>query len=257
MAKIVDNSKFHNHNIDRYDFKPLQLDEIPKERPEPIKQTPAFIKDDAQVDTSELTQSSKDSLIESLLKKTDDMSSNFIKLQMKLESMSDEHKNELERVKKESFELGVKEGLAQSEKNEQSIFSKASDEFTNSILKLEQSASSFTNSLESIKNELVLAALELAKEVIKIETSSNSNNIAIALANELIDELKDVSNITLKVNPQDFAKLSSTLSSLTNVKVTADSAIAMGGVVALSSSSNIDARIKKRFEKAKRVALGE
>ena len=39
------------------------------------------------------------------------MSSNFIKLQMKLEDMSEEHKLELASVKETSFEEGIEAGI--------------------------------------------------------------------------------------------------------------------------------------------------
>ncbi len=254
MATIADTINKNSHNINRYDFKPLSLD---IEDLEPIKDAKPYIKDESHIDTSEISQSSKDSLIESLLKKTDEMSSNFIKLQMKLESMSEEHKNELEKTKKESYESGIEAGLNEASKRELGAYANATKEFINSIDKLDKATQSFDASMDKIKQELVSVALDIAKEVIKVELSTNSNAVALSLANEIIDELRDSTNITLKVNPQDFAKISSSLSHLQNIKVVSSSAIAFGGVVALSDTSNIDAQIKKRFDRVKKVALGE
>jgi flagellar assembly protein FliH len=120
LAKVISSSSISGHTTEKYNFnvfpmgsdssvskksvfeskeKSNSLDsntDTPVELPEPLV--------NGEVDSSSLSTSSKDSLIESLLKKTDEMSSNFIKLQMRLEEMSDEHKLELEKMKDSSFE---------------------------------------------------------------------------------------------------------------------------------------------------------
>jgi len=57
---------------------------------------------DTKIDASGISQNSKDALIESLMKKTDEMSSNFIKLQMKLEDKELEYEVQLKKAKEES-----------------------------------------------------------------------------------------------------------------------------------------------------------
>lgn len=258
MAKIVDSEALENHSVDRYNFKPLALnDNIADDVVQKPQERRVFMQNDSDIDTSSLSQNSKDSLIESLLKKTDEMSSNFIKLQMRLESMSDEHKSELEKVKKESYEAGVKAGLEEALRSDENTLKDAISRFGTSVLKLEKSSNSFEMMLEDIKKELVAAALDIAKEVVKVEVSQDSSRVALSLAKEIISELSEVSKITLKVNPIDYDKISTQLDSLQNISVVSDSAIAQGGVVAISDSANIDAQIKKRLEKVKKVALGE
>lgn len=56
---------------------------------------------------------SKDEFIESLLKKADEMSSNFIKMQMKIESLQEEHALALEEAKKAGYQECLTAGMAQ------------------------------------------------------------------------------------------------------------------------------------------------
>jgi len=185
------------------------------------------------------------------------MSSNFIKLQMKLESMSDEHKAELKKVKDESYAAGLEAGKALALKEEDKNMVNALSLYASSIVKLESSAKEFESALEEIKKELIGAALDISKEVIKVELSENSSKVAITLSGELIKELQSSSKIILKVNPADHGAISQATGSLSHVEVMSDSAVSLGGVIAISDAGNIDAQIAKRFERVKRVALSE
>lgn len=244
-----------NHNIDRYSFKSLSSDDEASTQ-KPVEHR-SFISKDEEVDTTLLTQSSKDSLIESLLKKTDEMSSNFIKLQMRLESMSEEHKDELAKVKKESYEEGLRDGKEQSQKDDTLKLTQTLEQFAISTSKLDNFITSMQNSLDEIKKELSSVALDIAKEVIKVEVDTNSNNIAFKLSSDIIAQLKESTSITLRVNPSDYEFLSNKLSMASNIKIIPDSAITKGGVVATSDGGNIDAQILKRFDRVKKMALGE
>ncbi|OHE15129.1 MAG: flagellar assembly protein FliH [Sulfurimonas sp. RIFOXYD2_FULL_37_8] len=262
MPSIITSEKIQKHNVDRYNFKVLSLGSESQEEAEksflssniPSKEEN---KVEREVDTSGISQSSKDSLIESLLNKTDEMSSNFIKLQMKLESMSDEHKAELKKVKDESYAAGLEAGKALALKEEDKNVANALSLYASSIVKLENSAKEFESALEEIKKELIGAALDISKEVIKVELSENSSKVAITLSGELIKELQSSSKIVLKVNPADHGAISQATGSLAHVEVMSDNAVSLGGVIAISDAGNIDAQIAKRFERVKRVALSE
>ncbi|OHE04334.1 flagellar assembly protein FliH [Sulfurimonas sp. RIFOXYB12_FULL_35_9] len=262
MPSIITSEKIQKHNVDRYNFKVLSLGSESQEEAEKtfLSSNPASKEEkkvEREVDTSGISQSSKDSLIESLLNKTDEMSSNFIKLQMKLESMSDEHKAELKKVKDESYAAGLEAGKALALKEEDKNMVNALSLYASSIVKLESSAKEFESALEEIKKELIGAALDISKEVIKVELSENSSKVAITLSGELIKELQSSSKIILKVNPADHGAISQATGSLAHVEVMSDSAVSLGGVIAISDAGNIDAQIAKRFERVKRVALSE
>ena len=271
MAEVISGDKISRHNVDKYSFKVLaigsgkkpNLKAFGKEQKEeqPVEETPsATTQQTTQSPSSpepETQKSSKDSLIESLLKKTDEMSSNFIKLQMKLENMQEEHKRELEQIKESAFAEGVAKGKEEAQKECEERYNQTLNLFADSISKLEQKATEYNSSLESVKKELTSAAIDIAKEVVEIELSENSHKVAEALASSLIEELQNAAEITLKVNPKDFTHLSQKFGELKNVKIVADAAVSEGGVIAISDIENIDAEIPKRFERVKRVILSE
>lgn len=263
MSSIIASEKIQNHNVGKYNFKVLSLGSEVLEEPEEsmfaTKSTPMEqeSKSEREVDTSQISQSSKDSLIESLLNKTDEMSSNFIKLQMKLENMADEHKIELKKAQEESYSQGVEDARAAALKDEDKNISNAISQYAISIQKLQSSAKEFDNALEEIKKDLISAALDISKEVIKVELGENSAKVAASLAQELIKDLQASSNIILKVNPKDHGAISQVVGSLSHVEVLSDGAVSLGGVIAISDAGNIDAQISKRFERVKRAALSE
>lgn len=275
MATVISNNSLESHSVNKYNFKVLPFgskDLNSKESKEeekesnnraqsaqtPSSQTPQEKESRAsELDASALSTSSKDSLIESLMQKTDEMSSNFIKLQMKLEAKDEEHKEALAKLKEsafsEGFEAGKKEALADEQKSLNGVI----EQFAASVKKLDESAELFGSSLESLKSELIFAALDIAQEVIKVELSENSSEVAKLLSQELIKDLQGASKITLKVNPKDHTTLSEEFSTFENVEILADRALSAGGVIVMSDAGNIDAQITKRFQRVKKAALNE
>lgn len=265
MATVISSASAGSHNIDKYNFKVLASGLTKEEtashaNPESESFTQANnpkARADDNIDSSALSNSSKESLIESLMKKTDDMSSNFIKLQMKLETKEEEFKLDLQKAKEQAFNEGMATGKAKAIEDGELSKSDATALFGVSIKKLETSASEFKSALESIKDNLIDAALDIAKEVIKIELGENSSNVAKVLSSDLIKELQSASKITLKVNPKDFGVISEQVGELKHVKVLSDSAISEGGVIAISDAGNIDSEINKRFDRVKQAAISE
>ncbi|EDZ61932.1 flagellar assembly protein [Sulfurimonas gotlandica GD1] len=259
MATVISSDRLTKHSVDKYTFKVLPMGTDNAQETE----KPVLTKDNnpgiraADIDSSAMSQNSKDSLIESLMKKTDEMSSNFIKLQMKLEDMSEEHTHELEKVKTESFNEGIIAGKDQAAKGEVTSMNNAIVQLSASISTLDNCAADYERALEGIKSELISAALDISKEVIKIELNESSTAIAEVLSKELIKELQSASKITLKVNPRNHGDISQKLGSLKHVEIISDSAVSEGGVIAISDAGNIDAQISKRFERVKRAALSE
>ena len=258
MASIITSDSIEKHNVDKYSFKVIALgagsDDKKEQEYTPENNPKARATD---VDSSALSQSSKDSLIESLMQKTDEMSSNFIKLQMKLEAKEEEFANELKKAKEEAFAEGMKAGEAKAMEEIDKNLNTKLTLLEESIQKLDKSSQEFSAALAGIKNELVVAALDISKEVIKIELSENSAEVAKVLSDELIKELQSAEQIEIRVNPKDHAAVSEHLASLENIKILSDSAVSEGGVIVTSDAGNIDAQISKRFERVKKAALGE
>ena len=264
MATVISSSKVNTHSVDKYKFKVLAMgsgdskESKPKSNLVEDKSQPIEPKENnSEIDSSAMSNNSKDALIESLMKKTDEMSSNFIKLQMKLEDKEDEYNQEIQRVKQEAFNEGVEAGKAEALKNNETSHSNGISQFSTSVATLENSAKEYERALDGIKGELITAALDIAKEVINIELNTSSSDIAKVLSSDLIKELQSASKITLKVNPKDHGYISEHVGSLEHVEVISDSAVSIGGVVAISDVGNIDAQVSKRFERVKRAALSE
>ena len=262
MATVISNDNLEAYNVNKYNFKIITSNENhEKSGDRPL--TNNTLSEEAskpsmkEVDSSALSNSSKESLIESLMQKTDEMSSNFIKLQMKLESKEEEYKIELQKAKETAFGEGVAAGLEKAKSDSSENTLKSIDLFSSSVIKLEDSANEFESALEGIKKELIAAALDISKEVLKVELSDNSNEIAKLLANELLKDLQSASKITLKVNPKNHGAISEHVGSLEHISVLSDSAINEGGVIVISDAGNIDSQISKRFERVKRAALSE
>lgn len=267
MATIIRQDKIFGHAVDKYNFKILSMNgnnstpsherqALMEQAQAETRMTEPIVKE-TKIDSSGISQSSKDALIESLMKKTDEMSSNFIKLQMKLEDKELEYEVELKKAKEESFNSGIQQGKIQASKEMDISYKNSLAQFATSIASLEKSAKEYEVALEGIKSQLVVAALDISKEVINIEVSLSSGKIAKVLSDELIKELQSASKITLKVNPKDHGPISEHVGSLKHIEVISDSAVSIGGVIAISDAGNIDSQISKRFERIKKVALSE
>ncbi|SFV75470.1 Flagellar assembly protein FliH [hydrothermal vent metagenome] len=275
MSVVISADELERHNVNKYKFKVIALgSEKAQEEKKPTKVTPhtfesldekkeqtqeekQVIKSDESVDSSAMSQDSKNALIESLMKKTEDMSSNFIKLQMKLEAKEEEFEIALQKAKEEAYAKGLEEGQKQIQESLSQTHQESLEKCMNSIENLEKSAKEFESALENIKNDLMVAALDIAKEVVQVELSTSSNEIATLLAQNLIQELQSASHITLKVNPKNHGEISEKLGNMEHIKIVSDSAVSEGGVIVMSDAGNIDAQVSKRFEEVKKVVLSE
>ena len=191
------------------------------------------------------------SFVEELLKKTDELSSNIIKLQMQIENQESEFAKRLEVETIRAKEDGKNEGIAQTNAANEAKIKELEAKFSASAAKLDEQYVKFDEFLKKSEEELGQTAIKIAKEVIEKEVSSASSQIAHHLANSLIKELSDVKNIEIRVNPEDSDYLKEQFSKNERVKVSADDAISKGGVVIISEGGNIDATMQTRLEKLK------
>jgi len=262
MAVVISNDVTPEHNVDQYHFKVLSVDDetTSNENSSSKENLSADAHTNLQqraIDASALPSETKDSLIESLIQKTEEMSANFAKLQAKIEARDAEYSMELQNAKDLAFKEGYEKGIAECKTSVENQFHNSIEQFSHSIAKMDQQAKTFSISLKKIEDELVIAALDIAKEVVNAEITKNSQEVALSLAKELIAELQTASKIVLHVNPKDYNYLTQKLADLEKVELKADTAVLEGGVIAMSDSGNIDAQIIKRFEKVKKVVLSE
>ena len=197
------------------------------------------------------------SFVEELLKKTDELSSNIIKLQMQIENQESEFAKRLEVETIRAKEDGKNEGIAQTNAANEAKIKELEAKFSASAAKLDEQCIKFDEFLKKSEEELGQTAIKIAKEVIEKEVSSASSQIAHHLANSLIKELSDVKNIEIRVNPEDSDYLKEQFSKNERVKVSADDAISKGGVVIISEGGNIDATMQTRLEKLKMLVNNE
>lgn len=262
MESVINQEKMKEHSISKYKFKVFAMG-VHDEQEEEIDGGHEVSAEQNEQKSDEVSlsrpenSSSRDEMVVSLLSKTEDVTSNFIKIQMKYEEREEGFKAELESARKEAYEEGVSAGRLLAEQALVQNKSDGMEQFSASVKTLEDSAEKFENALAGVKEELLQAALDIAKEVIGIEIAESSNTIAQKLASQLITELQGASKVTLRVNPADHGPLSENLGSLTHVTVVSDSAVSKGGVIAISDVGNIDSEVMKRYERVKRAALSD
>ena len=211
----------------------------------------------SQAQSPQIQQAGESSLVEELLKKTDELSSNIIKLQMQIENQESEFAKRLEAEISRAKEDGKNERVAQANAANEAKINDLEARFSASAAKLEEQYIKFDEFLKKIEEELGQTAIKIAKEVIDKEISTSSNQIAHHLASSLIKELSNVKNIEIRVNPEDSEYIKEQFSKNEHVKISADDAISKGGVVIISDGGNIDATMQTRLEKLKMLVNNE
>ncbi|EJB5233934.1 flagellar assembly protein FliH [Campylobacter coli] len=223
------------------------------ESPVEESQTPA----PSQVAQEVQTPAFQPSFVEDLLKKTDEMSSNIIKLQMQIESQENEFNNRLNSELESAKEKFSKEGYEQARAEFEKELNDLRDRYLKSVSKLEEACVNLNAFIEKNEKELADTAIDIAKEVILKELENNSSKIAYALAKDLINELKGAGSIEIKVNSIDYNYLKEHFSENSHIKITLDDAISKGSVIILSDSGNIESNLNARLIKIKKMVNNE
>ena len=262
MRNVIRTGQLEEHSIEPYRFRVLgSKDQTPpvsqQEIVEPsIKEEPQAATNTNNIHSEEpvrSTQTLESGFVEELLKKTDELSSNIIKLQMQIENQEAEFEkrlhDELIRTKENAFKEGVEKGRQEVEAS----LNELKAQVGRSLHILEEEHHRFKAFIEHTEKELSGAAIDVAKEVIKKEITTHSTDVAIALSRALMKELVDASFLELKVNPRDYEGVKQSIGSLENIKVGTDDAIAPGGVIILSDAGNLDGSIATRLEKIRHV----
>ncbi|MDX1808362.1 MAG: flagellar assembly protein FliH [Sulfurospirillaceae bacterium] len=250
MENIILQDDISNHSIQKYRFKVLgsyakdeqqnQYDVIDnKDLHEEVIQPPKKVDE---------TQSK---FIEELLKRSDELSSNIVKLQMQIEKQEEEFERRLKEDLAREKDISYNEGYEKAKLDLEENFDSLTLKYNNSNQRLNEKIIEIDNSFKKLEHDLSTSAVEIAKEVIKKEISNSSSDIAVALSKNLLQEIKDANKITLKINPYDFMTLDEIYKNNDKIKVEADDAISKGGVILLSENGNLDGTISARLEKVK------
>ncbi|HED6832245.1 TPA: flagellar assembly protein FliH [Campylobacter coli] len=251
-------SEFDNHTEEKQHHPQISNEEniitsSKDENPTNESQTPA----PSQVVQEVQTPAFQPSFVEDLLKKTDEMSSNIIKLQMQIESQESEFNNRLNSELESAKEKFSKEGYEQAKVEFEKELNDLRDKYLKSVSKLEEACVNLNVFIEKNEKELADTAIDIAKEVILKELENNSSKIAYALAKDLINELKGAGSIEIKVNSVDYNYLKEHFSENSHIKITLDDAISKGSVIILSDSGNIESNLNARLIKIKKMVNNE
>ena len=267
---IKDQAK--EHHIQHYKFKILSsfdTGEILEHEDFNIEEKQPIIEQPKAVETPEdktqepepqieqpIIQQVPNPINEEMLKKIDELSSNVVKLQMKLEKQEDEFSsrlaNEIEVARKNAYEEGLNAGKSESENkiNELSI------NVANSIKKLEAKCEELGAFCEKSKNDLNEAAFLIAKEVVGKELSDHSEKIVLSYAKTIMADIDKSVKIRISVNPKDYEYIKNELSS-NRIEVVADDAINKGCLIINSDTLNTQISIKERLAQARSMILDE
>ena len=257
-SSLISSEKAKEHFIENYRFKVLGQE---KKQDSARGQDYEDQKSDAGEQESSNLNDAKEqgthfkpesSFIEELLKRTDEMSGNMIKLQMQIENQENEFAKRLENETQRAKEDGVKQGRDEAAAKFDEELKALESRYLGSINKLEEQAAKFESLIASSEAQLPATAVDIAKEVVKKEISLNSANIAAAICKELFSEIKDAKEVQIKVNPKDYEFIKENFSGQ-NIQISADEAISAGGAIVLSDAGNLEGTIEARLEKIKKI----
>ena len=190
-----------------------------------------------------------DKTIQLLYQKIEELTDKVVKYEMALEAKDAERDAAVAEAKGEYYQQGYQACSEEISGNYARELEDKEKMLSGSVLKLDGCIASFDKKLEDIQKELVTTALAIGSEVIKVELSTKSSQVATMLAKELLSKLQDASSVTIKVNSEDLPALNESLSENTKVTLEADDAILKGGVILLSPMGNLDGTIASRLEK--------
>jgi len=263
METVIPPDRTTGHIIQKYHFKVLTTTSqdsedpnlIEKTQPQALQIKPEVQSPSLQEEALQNTSSNKDEMVEQMLKKADELSTNLVKMQMQLEKQQEEFEVRLKEAKEASFEEGKLTGIKECEARLKAEVDELRKRLTHTIASLDESRQKFLNKVDTIEEELIETALDLAKQVIVKELDSNSKEVALRLANLLLTEVKEASKITFKVNPDDYSYIKESLEQNQKIEISADPAVGPGGVIVFSDIGNIDGEIMNRFERIKEAVF--
>lgn len=248
--------KGDGHTIEAYRFKVLST--FPEQNEEKKQESAPELDELKELNLEEkkpeLEQPKLEpSFIEELLKRTEELSDNIIKLQMKIESQESEFQKRLEDEVKKTKETAFAEGQSVAKAEFDEKLKEIEAKFVASIQKIDDEKLNLEEFYKKSEEELPNTAIQIAKEIVLKEISQHSSKIAFSIAKSLLGELKNATNLEVKVSPQNFGYVSENLKVSSEIKITADDAVSPGGVIVLSDVGNIDGNILTRFEKIKKI----
>lgn len=258
-SNVISGTNSNQHIVEDYRFKVIsEFDSNAEKTPAQTPKEEATEEENVQeIQKEPEPPAFQPSFVEDLLKKTDEMSSNIIKLQMQIESQENEFNKRLNSELENAKEKFLKEGYEKAKAEFEKEFEELKEKYIKTLSKLDEACANLDAFVEKNEKELADTAIEIAKEVVLKELESDSAKIAYSLAKDLIAELKGASAIELKVNSKDYEYLKGHFSEDTRIKISLDDAISKGSVVLLSDAGNIESNLNNRLKKIKKMVHNE
>ena len=254
MGKIL-NAEEGKHIVSEYSFKALNFG------PSKGVKDSCIVKEETKEEIQEIKEvvnnnndSNQIELIEKLLQKSDEFASSIARLETQLQEQAKDCNDKLAHIKETSYQAGYNEGYNKAKQELEGKINEHLSKLVESLHKIEEVYKEYQSKAENIEKELVGVAVDIAQEVVAKELSKHSKEVALNLTKELLNDIKEATQIEIKVNPLDYDYVKDNLK-LEKVKITPDNAISIGGVVILSDAGNIEAEIHKRFEAIKNHIL--
>ena len=199
-------------------------------------------------------------LVDRLLQKSDELSDSLAKLQLQFEKAQSQAQEQLNNAKDEAYKEGYNQAKEEIKTEIQDELNAQKKVLVDSIITLENALKDSQTHLQNLEKELSAIAVDIAKEVIVKEVEENSQKVALALAKELLHSIIDATDITLKVNPQDYLYLKEQLENtqpegMQKITILSDDALKPGGVVIISNQGNLDGSIMTRYKNMKQSIL--
>ncbi len=264
---IITEAHKERHDIKKYNFRNMEISnksETPAqsnaesqviETPQPTMQTVEPPKQaEPSIDAPALKLFETE-VIDKILQKSDVLAQSLQKLQERFDKQEKEISEKVNSAKAEAKEQGFNEGYQKAKQELEAQINSQRELYALSIQRIDSNITESKNHILGLEKELSSIALDIAREVIAAEISTNSAKIASSLARTLLQDLSQNTQVTLKVFPGDLEELKESLKDLNQVVLEADQAISKGGVVILSNEGNIDGDIFMRFETLKKSIL--
>lgn len=261
---LISKEKINDHNILKYEF-------------QPIKSTAKPLPDVVQIDAGQIEPSSdgeggmqgqpldpnnrilqptlEKELIDKLLEKTDELSTSLAKLQLQFENQAKELDEKTRQAREDGYTEGFGAGKESASSELSADIDKQRQSLAESLVTLNGALKSAEAHIEDLEKELSAIAVDIAREVVVKEVSTDSQAVASELTKELLGSIKDATNIVVSVNPLDFEAVSNACSESDKIEVKADNAITRGGVIISSDKGKIDGNIMTRYKNLKQQVL--
>jgi len=106
----------------------------------------------------------------------------------------------------------------------------------------------FEQATFQMETKLLKTSLSIAKKIIAIEVSENSEKIAKQTIENLMQKLKTASKVTIHLNPKDYLVLKDQLNFDSFVSLQEDINVTAGGVVIASDLGNFDGSVESKIQ---------